>query len=351
MYFPILLILLAMVIFLAPMLGREETIPNAGLCDLDKTKSSERIAAYLTDNGYIICEDEHVMREMIQDGILNCGLIIPEGFEELMYADSLDDTVIFISSPLSYSPEIYQSHAAAAIFGELAPIITATQLDGTGITAAESVGEYHSLTDSGLRFSFLVETVNTVASPQDERASTYLLGAASLFIFAVLMYAACDLLSGDIRMLAPRIGMGKTVLHAVIPGMVVRVIGVMLSALTAAFMSWAVFEDTLILSLLVPLCVYTLYIAAFAIFAAALFADTAKMQIFTFFILIPSLILCPIYVDMSLTYRWISIFRILIPTYQLWIYAEHPLSAVIVPIAAAVSLGALYLRFSKKPIS
>ncbi len=351
-YFPILLVILAVILYLAPVIGKEEAIPLAGVCDRDKSELSGRVTEYLTQNGYISVDDEALMREMIAKGDLNCGVIINKGFDESIRTDTAEEAVTFIISSLSYSPEVYRNHVSAAVFDQLAPIISAGELKATDITVDEYISEYRKFTDGGIRFSFKLETAGSNSAASNERPQTYFLGAASLLIFAVILYCVCDLLSRNIRSLAPRIGMTRTVFYSLIPDISVRIIGIFLSVLLSALAALFFRHDTLLLSLTLPVFIYSLLITAAAVLVFAVFGSTAGTHIFAFFLLLLGLIFCPIYMDISLVFKWCAAFRVLIAPYWLWLCADYPiLTIAAVPIALSVSFAALYLRFSRRPIN
>lgn len=349
-YFPVLLAVFAVALYFAPTFGRGEAVPPSGICDYDKSITSERIVKYLTENNFVVCDDEAQMLRMVSGGEYDCGVIIPKGFEERMAALDMEQSIIFYESPLSYAPNLVRGHVSSAVFGEYTPYLTADTIKELGVTLEDVLEHYRIHADMGALFSFNIETVNSVVSEEDERALAYTFGIASLLIFAVLMYAACDLLSLDIVTMAPRIGMKKVLFGTVIPGMAVRVVGVLAAALVAASAAFEIRGDALLFSVLPAVCIYTVLIASWALLCTALFADTAKIQVFTFFILLLSLILCPIYLDASILIKWVEYFRYLIMPYWLWVCNENILSALLILPALAIAFGSLYLKFTKKPI-
>ncbi len=346
-YFPVLMIILAVTLYFAPVLGEKEAIPPAGICDYDDTELSRRVVNYLTQNGYTVFDNEEAMRKMISEGKLNCGAVINEGFESLMYADMADNAVTFIKSPLTYSGGIYQSHISAAIFGEIAPIIAAGELSGTNITEKDISDEYKHLTDTTVRFSLDVETVESNEAPAISRPMTYLLTAASFMIFAVIMHSVCSVLWQDLNSAAPRIGIDKTIIHLIIPDIAVRILGISLSVVISALTALWIRGNSLIITLLPSIFAYTLFVTALAIVMFAVLRKRSLVQVFSFFVLILSLIFCPIYMDISVMLRWAEDFRVLAPPYWLWICADHPLSLICALPLSMLSLPAVRLRFSK----
>lgn len=266
-----------------------------------------------------------------------------------MKAAELEESLIFIDSPLSYSPELYKNHIGAAVFGEVAPYISSGVLENTEIPPERMLEKYREMSADGTSFSFILETADSTLVTDNGRARTYALGAASLFIFAFIMYAACDVLNCDIGVMSHRIGMKKTVLFTVVPDMTVRVIGVWASMLIAATVLRVLAGDGVLLSLIPSVFIYTVLLAAFGLMLVALLSDAGRIQIFTFFMLVMALALCPIYIDLALYASWLDVFRCILPTYWLWMCADKPIvMTVITAVAVPSALGMLYARFAKK---
>ncbi len=348
-YVPAMLAVMAIAVFFAPMLGHEEELPPAGICDLDNTEYSKKVCEYLLLNGFVTVESEAELREMVSKSELDCGAILNAGFGERLTDADLEEAVVFIDSPLSYQPELYRNHIGAAILGEVAPYISVKYLKDTDITADMVVEEYRKMVNEGSNFSFALQTADSVEITDSGHAKTYVLGAASLLIFAFMMYAACDVYADGVGELAHRIGMKKTVLYTVIPDLSVRVCGVWLAMLAAAVMSKLIMGDGVLLSLVIPLFVYTLLLGAFGVLLGVVLANTGRIQIFTFFVLVMSLVLCPIYIDLSLMVPWLERFRYILPPYWLWLSDGSIVMPMIAVASVPASLGAMYLRFARKP--
>ncbi|MBQ8250145.1 MAG: ABC transporter permease [Clostridia bacterium] len=352
-YFPTLLIIFAFALIASVSLGESESMPIAGVCDFDESVSSKNIVKHLSENGFELCTDEKELREKVSSGEYNCGVIIPKGFNELLMSDNIDKSVTFITSPSSFLLSIYSNHVMTAIFSEYAPIISANSITDTTITADEVIAEYRDMMADGAPFTFAVEYVEAdgESSPQaPDRSRTYSLAVASLLILVMLMYGVCDLVTKDIEACSHRIGMKNTLIHSVIPNMSVRIIGIMLATITAAFVSFLINKNTTLTELFLPIFLYSLAIATLALFAAAIFRSAARIQIFTFFLFILGLVLCPIYIDISLLLSTVKYIRLFTAPYWLWIFADNPFYALIPVILLPISCLALYKRFAKKPV-
>ena len=349
-YVPVMLLVMAVAIFFAPLLGHEEELPPAGICDLDNSEYSRLVCDYLLQNRFEMCSDEETLRTKVSKSEYDCGIIIPEGFEENLLRADLGEAIVFLDSPLSYQPELYRNHVGAAVFGEVAPYISVKHLTDTDIAPESVIAKYREMTAGGADFSFVLETTEAVEITENGHARTYVFGAAAILIFAFMMYAVCDVLSGDIAAISHRIGMKNTIVYTVIPDMCVRILGVITAVFLAAFASRLILGDSTLLSLIGPLVLYTVLAASFGIMLAALLANTGRIQIYTFFMLIMALVLCPIYIDLSLFADWLNIFRCIIPPYWLWLSESSGVIMLLITVVSVpLSLGAMYLRFARKP--
>lgn len=348
-YFPVLLLLLGVSLIAAVFLGTQEELPLAGVCDLDGSITSGRICSYLLDNHFVVCENESDLRDGVASGKWNCGILIPRGFEAMLQAGDIEGAVRFITSPASLYVPLYKNHATAAIFTEHAAVISANALEGTDISREELTETYRALMDEGLLFSFDIAYVEGSADVTDwastQRARDYVLSVASLLIFVMLTYSVCDLLSRDMRVLPSRVGAKQAILHAVVPHMIVRIAGIMLTVGIAAAVSQLWNGISPLADLVIPLCLYTLAVSAAALLLAAIVPDPSALRIYTFFILIAAFALCPIYIDAALFFPAIRYIRLLLPPYWLWMWAENITSAWLLAAAIPLSVTAIFVRF------
>lgn len=349
-YFPVLLFVLTLSLIASVSLGQSEELPLAGVCDLDGSAASARVALYLTENHFEVCENEDELRRRISAGEYNCGVVLPDGFEKRLQTGDTEGAVPFISSPTSFVLAVYKNHAAAAIFSEYAPFLSAAALKDTDISQEEVIKTYRDMMDGGLLFSFDIEYVEASFAPEDTRARTYAMTASAVLIFVMLMYSACELLTKDMAELPHRVGMKATLLYAVIPGMAVRAAGILLAAAIAAVVSFFAHASTALAELLLPIFAYTLAVTALAMLTAALFRDAGKIRIFTFFILLASFVLCPVYIDAALLVPLLKYLRLFVAPCWLWLCADAPWLVFLAAAAVPLSFAALYARFVHRAV-
>ena len=339
-YFPILMFVLALVLALAPRLSESQSHPPAGFCDLDGSAVSDRISTYLTGMGFIRCDTKAELIDGVCSGKLDCGFVLEEGFEDLLLENTLDGAVPIITSPMSYSPAIWRNHVAAAVFTELAPVISAAAVPDSVDLSDELTEEYRRIIDSGLLFSFKIETNGSVHTVSEFRSMSYVKGAAALLVFTIMMYAVCDVLKADAKPLAGRIGAWKTVLYAVLPDLAVRVFGICLALTEGVLLS----GEAAVREMLPALIVFTLLCTAFAILAGAIFLDDGHVRILAFFMLVGGLVICPITFDATIILPWLTYVRLIFPPYWLWICCDEPLISALAVILLPASVATLAWR-------
>ncbi len=319
-YFPVLLCVLALVLCIMPRIGREEKIPPAGVCDLDGSATTEQIIAMLSENGFVLYPDEDSLRADVTSGVLDCGAIFPCGFSAMVEENRVDGVVTFLTAPLSHAPGMYRNHLTAAVFAQIAPIISAEAFDASGVSKEDVTAKYREIAEGGLMFTFRVESASGEAPSSEMGARSYTMGAAALLIFAMMMHSICHILQYDVKPLGMHLGRGRTVLSAVLPALSVRVAGICLAVLAATVVS----GDGILSELLPALVLYTLLLGTGSLlvlsFAPLGGTDGGKLRILTFFVLLAALVLCPILYDAALLFPWVWVLRLLCPPYWLWLF-------------------------------
>lgn len=343
--FMLFLFISAAAVFLSPLIGREEAVPPGAVVDCDNSEISKKVVKQLIGMDYVLCESEEAMLAGIGGETYNCGVILPNGFGERLLAGEFDGSVRFITSPTSFTPELYKTNAAACIFSVYAPYITADSLEYIGTNTEEAAEKYDELTANGYLFSFDVVVGKTHAEPENERARTYTLTAGALFLFALLVYGSCDATARDCGALARRIGVRRTVNRVLLTGIVMRALFAMLIMCAALMLASLVSGDDFCAELILPFCVYILMLSACSILLSAIFKKSSYVQTVSCFVVLLSLVLCPLYFDVTLIAPWVSALRCLLPTYWLWLAAEH---TVICAIAAILMIPISVLLITLK---
>ena len=339
-YYPVLLVIFAAGIIAASYCGGGEAFPAAGVYDGDNTELSRAVIKTLCENGFVELNDENSLRQGVGNGTYDCGAVIESGFGDSLQRGDTDGVVRFIYSPASFSPRLFQNHIVAAVYGEYAPYITADALADTGIGRDEVFASYDDLTEKGFLFSFLIEEADTVQIG-GERSLTYTVFTASLLLFTVVMYSSCGLLSEGV---AGRVGAGVDMRCVRIPCIIVRIL-CMIAASALSCTAFRLLGKTAEAGLFLPMCEYGLLLTAFGIIAASVLVRSGRIQIFSFFIILISLLLCPLYFDVAAVFPAAGQMRTFLPTYWLWMCADNAaVSFAAAVLAVPASVLILYFR-------
>lgn len=348
--FPLMLAVTAAVIFAAPLIGREEALPPAALFDADQSPASAAVADLLAEDGFLRCPDEQSLRDGVRRGLYDCGLILPAGFGEALREGTLGESLVLVTSPVSLVPDLYRNQAAAAVFAVRAPYITADALSHTDITEAEVLAEYSRLAARGSLFTFSLTDGETAVLPADDRAVTYTVSAAAFLLFALLTGSFSAVLR-DADALLPRTGAVPFLRSVLIPSAAVRTVSAAAVSALALLLSSAVSGDARMCGLILPVCAYALLLTAFAAVLCAILPDAGRIRTVSCFLLIASLVLCPVYLDVTLALPWLSYLRMLLPSFWMWAAAAHPVLALLIGTAAVPpALLLLYLRLHRRSV-
>ena len=332
----VMLAVCAVVVYAASLDGAAGKNPPAGVYGTDDSGAARRVMEYLTENGFVRYDDPEKMVSLVEQGELDCAVILPYDLLRRMEQGDMEGCVEFITGPLSFMPQLYQNHVSGAVFREYAPYISAHTLTDTEIPADEIVEEYERMFEKGYVFSFELVGAGGVVVETDGRREL-VMGAVALLVFALLVSAGVD---GFGRDLILRLGLRRALTNIALPGVLVRAVFSTVACGTALMLADAA-------DLIGPLAVYVLVLGALNVFLAAVLPDERDRYILLTVVLILSLALCPIYVDITLFSPLLRSVRYLLPPY--WFYlAEQATSAWLVGGIAAMlaACGAIFVRAS-----
>ncbi len=313
-WFPVFLALVLFAPFFAQRAAGNVSVP-APVYAVNGTEDDDaaRIAAYLEEAGFLRVSSADTVREAVAAGKADAGVILPGSIFARLRDSDTEHTVTYVRSPNSLLPDLWQEHAAAALFTVYAPYIMADALDGSGLSEEEILAAFYARMDEGKLFSFEIENEKGKMDPLSDRQDRFFLGIISLLLFAAVFYAAAEPLWDETRALAARIGRKDAVLRLLLPGAVMR-----------CGLLWLAAAGTALLcsrpSFLLPLFGYILALLVFGLVLKMLPGQNWQGLLCLFLLLI-ALAVCPIYTDLSLILPFIAKIRAFLPPYWLWILA------------------------------
>lgn len=347
-FVPIILVLCAVAAFFAPLMSEEEGLPPAGVYSADKSEAAERVVSYLSENKFVECEDEETLRKRIARGEYNCGVIIYEGFEEKIRDCETEGLVLYMTTPSSFIPMIYQNHIMTAIYKEYAPYFTASLIDDSHFADHEVVERYFEMTERGGTYTFEIKHDDNTVVSDNERAFAYTMGISAMLIFALIMYGVRSAVTVDLATMKNRIGVWSTLKYSVIPSLAVRAVCVVLAFSAGIILSSVYSGNTELIRVIGAVATYTVLITAFGTALSAICNNAKVIEIVTFFILVAGLMLCPIYYDLSAAVPWIATFRNILPVYWMWICdANLAIMLAVTAVTLPASFWLLYLTSKK----
>ena len=274
---------------------------------------ARRMAAYLEKAGFLRYASPEELAQAVASGKADAGLTVPGSISEKLRNGEVEGCLVLVRSPNSFLPDLWQEHASAALFGVYAPYIMADSLDGSDLSEEEILAAYNERFDRGSLFSFDIEKAAGRVEPLSERQNRFFLGTVSLLLFAAAFYAAAEPLTDDARALSLRSGRKAALSRFFLPGAAVRFLLLWIAGAGAALLCGRP-------ALLLPLALYVLLLAVFGLVLKAL-PGKAWQGMLCLFLLLLSLALCPIYTDLSLIVPQISVVRVFLPPYWLWLLA------------------------------
>jgi len=315
------LIMIGIIIVVLPFaagLGKVSGQLPAGVVDMDKSVLSQRIVTELSENGFVYYTDEEALTDAIGDGKADCGVVLPKGLSSLMEQGALGNNIRVICSAQSMAKDMYLGHVSAALFAELAPYITAKELEPLDIPMETVLKEYHTMLAEGYAFSFEILTEAGLPVPENVHAESLMLGVTAILLYIAISMTVADVVHKDGSSVKGRIGKKQVICRVVLPGITLRLCLLWIATAAGLLLSEPVTDGFEELTLLVPALVYSLLIVGFSLIVALLCPDSRALYLLLFVVLIAAVVICPIYIDIAIVSPVLAKLRNLIPVYWLW---------------------------------
>ena len=316
--FPIMMIMLILVLPLTAGLGRVSEQLPAGVVDMDGSALSQRIVEELTENGFVCFDEASVLTKAVGTGEADCGVILPEGLASMMEQGAIGKEIQVICSAQSMAKDMYLGHVSAALFAELAPFITAKELEAYEIPLSAVLEEYHAMLADGYAFSFEVLTEDGLPAPENVHAESLMLGVTAVLLFIAISMTVAELVHKDMKSVTQRIGKKQAFCRVLLPGITLRTGLLWLATIAGLLISEPVTDGFNETSLIVPALLYGLLICVLSLVLAMLCSDSRVLYLLLFVVLIAAVVICPIYIDIAVISPVLEKLRNLIPVYWLW---------------------------------
>lgn len=335
-----MLVIFVLAVVLAGNIGGEMSLPPAGVFDGSKSAESGRIVSHLMENGFIACESPEELTELVRDGRLDCGVILPENLVQLMAKNDLDGCIPWIVSPTSFVPELYKDHVAAALFREYAPYITATLFEDTAVQRDDVFQEYEKMFDRGYAFSFDCIMMDGSLSAKASSQRSLVVGASAILLCAIIFAFCADVAGASFRETINRIGLAKAVTTVLLPGLLVRMVLIGCTGSIGLLLAGAH-------ELVGAVLIYTVLLTGVAVILSGLLRNVRYIYTVLSLVIIGSVAVCPIFIDAALTVPVLAVVRYVFPPYWMWVLADNWSIGVVAAIIAQLGgIMVLVVRYA-----
>ena len=316
---PLFWILAALVLILPPLLlsvGKRSSVPRAAyVIENPEDNESKRIAGYLERQGFERFDGEGSLRKELYEGSIDSGVIVPGNLTERLRDRDVEGVLRILYTPTTLFPEITRERITAALFSVYAPYLTAKSLSETEISLEEVLEEYHRRMGDPSTSVFTFDFIEKSGAPvsEDSIEKGFFIGALAILLYLALYFAVASPLTDRSREIATRIGKKAAFTSILLPGTLLRLPVLALSAFGAVLIAGE-------LSMLPPVLLFIACVTAVHYLFLMLPGGNWK-DIVILFVTAFSLVLCPIFVDLSLFYHPLRLIRFFLPPYHLWFFA------------------------------
>ena len=336
----VMLVIYVIAVAFSGHVGSEISLPSAGVYDGSQSEESGRIAAHLTANGFIDCESPEKLTELVRQGQLDCGVILPENLVALMEQNDLEGQIPWIVTPTSFVPELYRDHVAAALFREYAPHITAKLFDGTVVSREEVFGAYEKMFAGGYAFSFDDIIIEGGVAAETSNQRSLVTGVSAILLCAIVFAFCADIADTSFQAVICRMGLRKAITAVVIPGLLVRMVLVGFAGCTGLLLADATDQ-------IVPLLIYIVLLTGIGVMLSGLLRNARHIYILLSVLVVGSAALCPIYVDIAAAAPALAAVRCAFPPYWMWLLPENCLIGALAAFAALLGgIALLVVRYA-----
>lgn len=346
--FPFMMFLVLLVVFVVLFSGFGETVsePSCGMVNEDDGKTSMQIYEALEENGLVPYTDRRALVNGVSRGEIDCGIVILDRFEQKLNSCHMKNSIMMIKSATSVYPDLYKGVVGTELFKAFAPHLTNEVLQELGSAAnPTAVWDYYNENyDNGLLFTFDLK-MDCGDMPAAEYSSVFFEAILSLLLFIAFFFGACEAVGKNMSKFSPVIGSRCTLMTIVIPYLVSKVLlvsaAVALSFLASRFMFGMQFSSSLAV---VPL--YIIAMTAAGSLMSAILPKGVVPKIIIPFWLLASMVMCPVFWDISAFVPALKFLKIILP--PCWLYSMEAYPALWLAVTAGlvlVSITAIKQRY------
>ena len=312
--FPVFLALTVALPALAGFAASRALLPPAAVfAENPEDPDTVRLVKCLSEAGFRVTQNREDLEYGVSMEHYDAGIVVPADFSERLKANDVDGIFTMVTSQSTSLEPLWREHAGAALFSVYAAYLTADILDELELSRDAFFTEYHELMDGDPLFVFELETLDGRAPQTGSiRAKNFFLGLLAVLLFLSAFFGIAMPVLKESRRLSGRLPLKSVIRSFTVPGLVVRVLFLMLTALLSCLVSGH--PESILPAVLASLAM------ALASILPWVFKSDSWQIILGAFIVLFSLALCPVFIDLSLFFKPISVIRLFLPPYWLWLF-------------------------------
>lgn len=322
-----------------------ESSPVAGIAFDSDSPSKEALsfASLLEEDGFVLMEKAD-LREAVAGGEVDCGFLIPASFPEGGSSPAEESSIRLLVSQRTSLDAFFREKIAARLLSLSAPSLAAGIAEYYGFPGREDElrERFSDRYKNGELFSFTFESIE--GKPAEESGNMLpglLSGILSLFCFSAFLLSAGSLSPGKNRALVTAMGGNSYFGKLAFPLGILRLCFTFLIAEASLFLIDAFFPGAVPLYIWASLPWYLPALAGMEAFFAAVFPSSGVSLLPVLFA--ASLILCPIFLDITVFLPLLEPLRWILPPCWLYLPSETPgLPAWLWPLLSLLCLAAGY---------
>lgn len=311
--FVALLIAIFIISFLAFKAGESIKTPPYGYYCESEGEDSDKLCKEFDAAGFVRCKSEKELKEEIAAAHLDCGIVIPEDFEERVKGGDLTEVLKLITSPETLLPELCRTQAVSVVTTIYAPYITYEGIiDAGGEVDEEEVKDtYNEMLGEEALFEFEFASAEGTARIDDSRSRNLFKGSIAILVFIAAWIGCARPAYRHARDMEKRFTFWGAVKRVMLPEILIRALAI---AIVAVLTCLATGMTVLCLTTLL----YTLIVVVSGIIAVMILPDS-WLLIITVFVMILSLGLCPIFTDLAEVVPTLGTIRKGLLPYLMWV--------------------------------
>ena len=312
--FPAFLVLTIALPALAGLAAQHALLPPAAVYAEDPSDpDTARFVKCLSEAGFRVAESREELEYGVSMEHFDAGIVVPADFSRRLRDQDVREIFTMVVSQSTSLDALWKEHAGAALFNVYAPYLTYDVISDLPISEEAFFKAYYGLVDGDPLFIFELETLDG-RKPRtgNIRAKSFFLGLLSILIFLSSFFGIAMPVLAESRRLTGRLPKKRVFVSFTLPSFLARLGFLLLAAVLACLVSNH--ADSIL-----PALLSTVAMALVSLLPWISRPGNWQVILGAFIVLF-SLALCPIFIDLSLFFKPVSVIRNLLPPYWLWLF-------------------------------